>query len=413
MTNKFSQMPIEDSPWVDVHDPDDVENYIGYFHGLATSIVDLLDDGDTRISGPFLSGAQQSVERYNVTTRAHKMTKQTTFRFSQLKEGERPTTVFIIPDPSRLEAQKPILELLQYCMFQELKRHPNTQALVHIIGDEANNFLIKDLDSLLTWGRGYGLRFQLYIQNFPAFRKLMGKDALATLQSESEIILFLPGQREAETLSFIEKKLGERGVIAEGQNGNIEAQKYKIGGTDYKEDGRPLMTTDEVRRTEKGILFIRRNKPMQVDLPPIAAIEPFRSQIDINPLHGKPFLLPTVLTLDRDNSHRPSFLRRMLRKISGTRKRELKAQKFHLKKLAKRAWLASTLINSWALIALIAMAVSPIGPHIRWSYQSSQYGSNNPNSYSRCVYMGSRGFVMPDMASRCPLLVFIDSRPWR
>lgn len=413
MAKIFSQMPIEESPWVDVHDPDDVENYIDYFRGLAVSIDDLLDEGDVRTSGPFLNGAQQAVERFNVTTRAHKMTKQTTFRFSQLKEGDRPTTVFIIPDPSRLEAQKPILELLQYCMFQELKRHENTQALVHVIGDEANNFVIKDLDSLLTWGRGYGLRFQLYIQNWAAFEKLYGKNARRTLESESEITLYLPSQREPETLSMIEKKLGSRSIIAEGRSGNLEAGDYRISGTDYKEDGRPLMSTDEIRRTDKGILFIRRNKPVQVDLPPIAAIEPFRSQIDINPLHGKPFILPTVLTLDRDNQNRPSFLRRALRRMFARRERELDKQKRRVKKMAKRAWLASTVINSWGLIALIAMAISPISPHLRWSYRYQQHGANGPVSYVSCAYIGSRGFITPDLAPRCPLLVFIDSRPWR
>ncbi|MBL4787280.1 MAG: TraM recognition domain-containing protein, partial [Cohaesibacteraceae bacterium] len=236
MAQKFSNMAIEDSPWIDNHDADDVSNYIKYFRGLATSVVDLLDGDDTRIYGPFLNGAQQAVERYNITTKAHKMTKRTTVRFGQLKEGDTPTTIFIIPDVSRLEAQRPVLEFLQFCMFQEIKRHPNKHALVHYIGDEANNFKIQNLDSLLTWGRGYGLRFQLYIQNYAAFRKMYGKDALAVLISETEIKLYLPNQREPETLALIEKTLGERAMIAIGRSGNNDAKDYWIGGTDYKED---------------------------------------------------------------------------------------------------------------------------------------------------------------------------------
>lgn len=406
------KMPIEASPWIDRHDAEDVQNYINYFRGLATSVVDLLEDGDTRTSGPFLNGAQQAVERYNITTRAHKMTKRTTLRFSQLKEGDQPTTIFIMPDVSRMEAQKPVLELLQYCMFQELKRHENKHELVHYIGDEANNFKIKDLGSLLTWSRSYGLRFQLYIQNLPAFRALYGKDVLSVLISETEIKLFLPSQREPETIAQIEKILGERAYIATGRSGNKETQDYWIGGSDYREDNTPLLNGDQIRRTNKAILIIRRNRPLLVDLPPIAAISPFRDMIDINPFHGKPFRLPIKLTLKRDQLQPVRKIKTLLGRFLKPREQSLSNKKHRLAKLAQIAWGLSKMFNMWGIALVVAFALSPIGPHLRTSYQYHQHGINGPTTYIRCTYLGSRGFITPDFTPHCPILIFLDSRPY-
>lgn len=412
MNKKFITMSIEESPWIDKHSPEDVENYIKYFRGLATSVTDLLDDGDARNYGPFLSGAQQAVERYNITTRAHKMTKRTTFRFSELKDGDQPVTIFIIPDVSRLKAQKPLMELLQYCMFQEIKRHKNKHVLVHYIGDEANNQNIRNLDELMTWGRSYGLRFQLYIQNYIAFKKMYGSEALATLKSECEITLYLPNQREPETLASIEKTLGNQSIVAQGRNGNNETLHYRIGGYDYREDAQALMTGDEIRRTDKAILIIRRNKPMLVELPPIAAIHPFRDMIDVNPFHGKPWFLPIRLRLDRDTPLKFKSLRRIFTRIFKCKKRELNDRKVYFYKMSKRVQMVSKLVELWGLALIVAFFLSPIGPHLRTSSEYRQFDSNGPKYFTNCTYLGSRGFVSPNVSARCPLLIFIDSRNW-
>lgn len=302
MSTNYSKMPIEDSPWITQHDPEDVENYTSFYRGLATKVADLLAQEDSRAAESFLTGAQQALVRYNITTRAHKTTKRSSFRFSDLKEGDAPTTVFLIADPSRTEAQKDVLGLTQWSMLQELKRHPNKKRPVYVIANEATNFQIQGMSSLLTWGREFGIRLHIIIQSLSAFRRVYGPDTLNTLMSETEIKQFLSGQREPETLEMIEKMLANQSVIARGRRGGKRDDGGRIEGKDYREDARPLMTADEIRRTDKTILIIRKNKPMLVDLPPIAAIAPFRRMIDINPFHGKPFLRPIKLRLNRDPS---------------------------------------------------------------------------------------------------------------
>lgn len=404
MSNGFAKMPLEESPWIDQHASEDIENYIKYFRELGTSVADLLES-DSRTYGPFLNGAQQATERFNITTRGHKITKRTTFRFAEMKE--RPTSIFIIPDVSRPKAQLPLMELLQYCFAQEMKRHQNKHALVHIIADEAGNQKIPDLDELVTWSRGYGLRFQIYGQNIPALRKTYGKEAVLAILSESEVILFLPGQRDPETLELLEKMLGEGAYVAVGQSANAEAQDFLIGGTNFNEDSRPLLTADEIRRTDKGILFIRRNKPVLVDLPPIGAVEPFRSQIDINPLHGKPFLLPVKLRLNRDKKRKLVGLRTMWRRLFKRRKRELWRQKNFFIRLAQLARFISGCFHIWPVFIIAAFFLSTSSPHVLVNYEYRQHG-NGPRNYVSCTYLGLRGFVSPQHAGDCPWLVFIN-----
>ena len=417
-TTKFAAMPIEDCPWNDGrHDPESVEAYIRYFRNLGTKVANLLGSSDSRTSDSFLTGAQQAVESFNITTRAHKNTQRSTFRFAEQKdEGAPPVTVFLMADASRIEAQKQVMGLIQWCMLTELKRHPNHKKPVYLIADEATNLKVHGLEDLLTWGRGFGIRILLIFQSLAAFRKTYGKDALATLQNETEIKLFLPGQKDPETLTLLEQSyLGQQSYVAVGRNGNLSAPDYWVSGTDYREDGRPLMTIDELRRTSKAILFLRRCRPILADLPPIAAIHPFRDMIDINPFHGKPFRLPIQLVLNRNSHPKPlrSFMDRAKR-LFGSEPIDNIWRKLRYGRLSRRMFTASRIAEKWWVILLIAFLLSPTGPHMLWSYQYKQFGGlGGSKTYYDCHYIGPRGSISPRVKGNCPFLIFIDSRKRR
>lgn len=311
---ELAAMPIEDSPWVDRHDPEEVANYIAYFRGLAAKTADLLNTTDSRTMDSFLTGAQQSLARFNVTTRAHKKMRGSSFRFSQLKEGDRPTTVICMLDPEKINAQAPALGMIQWGMSQEIKRHPNKRRPVFVLADEVTNIPWSGLASLITWSRAYGLRPFFSFQNFPAFRIAHGENALKVLQSETEIKLFLPGQREPETLKLIESMLSEESVVVQSHRGSKDGGAFNLDGYDFREEGHPLMTADEIRRSKKSILFLRDNKPLLLDNPSVAAISPWRRQIDVNPFFGKPYLQRVVLRLGHRNGNMLTRLYRLIRR---------------------------------------------------------------------------------------------------
>lgn len=290
-------MPIEDSHWTAHHDPATVDQYIDYYRTKAGETADILADRESKIGGSFLRGAISALAPFNITTRAQQVMSHSSFRFRDIRDSDDIINVSIVIDASRKEAQTPIAGLIQWAAMTELKRCDNKDRKVYFLCDETTNFRIHDLPGFLTWGREYGLVIHLFIQSMAAFRNVYGKEAANTLLSETFIKQFLPGQRDPEMLELIEKLLADVSYVARS---NTDRQNEAgIQGTSYSEHSKPLMSRDEIRRTDKTILFIGNKRPALTKLPPYAAIVPFRDQMGINPFFGKPWRLPVKLRLRR------------------------------------------------------------------------------------------------------------------
>ncbi|WP_298983758.1 TraM recognition domain-containing protein [uncultured Roseibium sp.] len=406
---RYARMPIEQCEWNDGrHAPEIVSAYIEYIQGLAKETCDVLDATGSKSSESFPTGARQNLRRFNKTTRAYQKSKTSTFRYSELKDDGPPVTIFIVSDSSRIEALKKISGLNQWCMLQELKRHPNHKKPVYVELDEASNNYVRGLDDLMTYGRGSGIRLHIVIQNLPAFKKAYGPEALDTLLSEAEIKLFLPSQRELDTLNKLEQSyLGQQSYVATGRSGSIGHPDYWLDNTNYSEDSKALMTADEVRRTDKGILIIRRCRPCLVDLPPVAAIDPFRDQIAIDPYHDKPFRLPIQLRINRDGL-RPGRLWRWVRDRFRKSPHSNHKRKRRYERLSSIAFTVSRLVSVWWVFALLAFFLSSASPHVLWSY-SSERRAFGPDYQFNCAYLGASGLAYPDVRGRCPLFLILDS----
>lgn len=292
------EFPICESPWASRQDPEDVVSFAGYLRGLATSIADLLQAEDSRTCDSFLQGALQAMEPYNSTTRAHKITRKSTFRFSDMKEPGETVSVFVMADATRLEANKPIIELIQYCAMTEWKRSPNNSKPVYYFAPEAGNFIIKDLRQALTFARAYSVKMAIYLQSLSAFRAAYSKETLDTLFSEQDALLVLPGQTEPDTLKLLESYLSQESFIEHDHSGDNSGP-LGLKGVGIKEADRSVMSGEAIRRSKHALLWLKKNRPAKVELPSIAAIAPFRTQQAINPFFGKPYRLPVRLRLWR------------------------------------------------------------------------------------------------------------------
>lgn len=284
-------MPIEQAPWASKHPAQDVAEFAALIRANASGMLAMMSNPDSRTFESFISGAQQRISTFAFGPLSSAMGRST-FKMNDLKDSKQPVSLFIVADSSRMEVFEKYLGLIQWCAFTAIKRHKNTKRPVYAVMDEATNYKINGLDNLLTWGRAYGLRCFLIFQNFAAFEMKYGKQALETLKSETEIKLFLPGQRSPGTCEEIVKMLGEQSVmtasVAQGDAGSRE---------NTSESGRPLMTADEIRRTECGILLVRKAPPALITPISYAQINPYRNQAGINPMHGKKFKKPIKLRL--------------------------------------------------------------------------------------------------------------------
>lgn len=275
-------MPIEQTAWAQKHDRADVAEFARWIRARAANWISLLD-GEGRTFDSFISGSQQALAPF-ATGRLATITQRSTFSMSDLKRRDQITNLFLVVDASRMETYKSWIEIMQWCALTTLKRHPDKSQPVYLILDEVTNYAIAGLASLLTWGRSFGIRLHLIFQDLTAFERQYGKEALETLQSETEIKQFLPGQRSPKTLELISKMLGERTEVATGRSPNDIGINYQMSDTT-----RAQMTPDEIRRSEDGLLFVRQAPPVRFKPISYAEIAPWRDQVGINPFHGKPF----------------------------------------------------------------------------------------------------------------------------
>ena len=286
--------PIEQASWAKYHSPEDLQEFKALLRARSLNLLSLMSGNDNRTFESFITGAQQALAPF-AFGRIAPCLGRSSFRMSDVKEGKKPTSLFIVADASRMEAYKPFMGLMQWSCMTAIKRHPNKGRPVTFILDEATNYKINGIENLLTWGRSYGLRLHVIFQDLAAFERVYGRTALDTLLSETEIKQFLPGQRSPKTLELISKKLlGEQSIMSANVS---QADNLNNPRESLSETGRSLMTEDEIRRTKHGILFIRQCRPILFNPVSYAEISPWRKQVGINPFYGKPFLAPVRLRL--------------------------------------------------------------------------------------------------------------------
>lgn len=80
-----------------------------------------------------------------------------------------------------------------------------------------------------------------------------------------------------------------------------------------------------------------------------------------------------------------------------------------LRLIAKLLRGIASLLNVWPLILIAAFVISPIGPHMRWSYRYTEYGMGQ-RYYTSCEYLGAKGFVYYTRGGDCPFITIIDRR---
>lgn len=306
----FSQLPFKDLNWYNLHPPEMVDAFIEYLTSLAAKIAGILANSDSKSGESFLSEAQQAVSLYHRGTTVYEVFSHSSFRFKKMKDGARNTVVFFCLNSADLENQTKYAAFDQWCMLYELKRHKNLSRKVHFLCDEATNFYWADFasqNSILTWGRSSGIIIYIYIQSLAAWVARYGKEAKEILLSETQIKLFLPGQRDPETLALIVRLLGKCSKIIKGRRGSREKSEFNIDGIDWREEAVDMMSETDIRQTDKSIAFIHQNDPALLTPVRYPEVDIWQNCVDENPYHEGQYILPTRMRVKWDR--RPMLMR--------------------------------------------------------------------------------------------------------
>lgn len=69
-------------------------------------------------------------------------------------------------------------------------------------------------------------------------------------------------------------------------------------------------------------------------------------------------------------------------------------------------------LRVWPLLLVVVFILSPITPHLRWSYQYHTWGGEH-RVYFNCQYLSINGLSFPDFSPTCPLIVLADRKTGR
>jgi len=319
MTRAYPQIPIHESPWVRYHAPQDVLEFSRRIAGMGNALANLMQSEATTYD-QFVTGAVNELDALGVGTRAHKKTRKSSFRFSDQKDGD--VTVILMAENTRLKAGAKLFEWVVSNAQKEWVRHPNKKKRVTLFLNEISNIHWKDLESLFSWCRAYGLRIKVYIQNYFGFERQNGKAAREMLESESEITLYLPNQRHRQTLIELEQALGNTSYTSVTNSGKRDGG--GVSSYNISEESKPLMSRQKLRQLKgHGVLFLGNNKPALVKLHSVASVWPFRHRQAISPFYNKKYRERITLILWRYAPFMPAVLLSKLKtKIRKTRARK-------------------------------------------------------------------------------------------
>ncbi|MES2662120.1 MAG: type IV secretory system conjugative DNA transfer family protein [Pseudomonadota bacterium] len=266
-----------------------------HLHGdlarLARDMIGKIENGDPKQVESFREGAVQSVEVFSASGVLAECTSVCDFRFSDMKHKK--ITIYLIADPTRMSVYAPWLAVLSWCALRELMRTTGPNRVCFLC-DEITNFKVDNLPSMLTLAREYQITMWLIIQELEQWAYVYGRESLETLLSQTEVKIIM-NIRSFKTCQLISNMLGDQSI--KSKNYNIGEYFFNPVSTSVHETPRKLMTPDEVRRTDKIILFSGGLRPVLLDKISYHEISPWKKQLEVNPLYGKAYKGKTKLRL--------------------------------------------------------------------------------------------------------------------
>lgn len=270
----------------------------GELSALGKNILTSWDE-NTKQFESFREGAIQSLVPFGPSGRLATSVQHCDFRFRDLKA--KPTTIFMVCDPSRADVFAPWVGLMVWAALKELIREDNTTP-VRLILDEFTNYHLPGLPSALTALAGYGILCTMVVQELEEIARVYGREALITIMSQSDVKQFF-GVSSLDSARLVSAMLGEQEVISEsfgmGQSAG-DAPSLSIGRARA-----PLLTPEQIRRLreDEQIIFVKNLPPIRALKVGYQEVQPWRDQVAPNPLHGgKAFLGKVKMRLVRGHA---------------------------------------------------------------------------------------------------------------
>lgn len=197
--------------------------------------------------------------------------------FDLRKVGNEKTALFFVL-PENKTTYYPIVTLIcsqLYDILTESAKETGNRLKrrVNFLMDEFGNFSkISDFVNMLTVGRGYGIRFNLFVQSFAQLKEKYGDNALTTIQDNC-IWIYLSAGAE-ETNKAWENRLGKYTTTSYSVGGSVQHRTSYQSSSNVSLTGRELLRAEEIAQIKRPYILSSENQqhPAVTRLPDISQL---------------------------------------------------------------------------------------------------------------------------------------------
>jgi type IV secretion system protein VirD4 len=231
---------------------------------IAAAARDMLNRPDEE-RGSVLSTAMSYLSLYRDPL-VRKNTSRSDFRISDLMDGERPVSLYIVARPEDKDRLKPLIRLILNQVMRVLLR-PTIQFIDGLPQMPHKHRMCMVLDEFPSYGKlevyveslahcaAHGIQAYLIMQDIAQLLSAYstnGKDEPITGNLHIRIV-YAPNK--LETAQWISRMTGTATVVKEhiSTSGNRFGALLQQVSRDYQEQSRPLMTDDEVMRLKGAV----------------------------------------------------------------------------------------------------------------------------------------------------------------
>lgn len=254
-----------------------------------------------KMGGSFYTAALTTLRLF-ITNDIYNMTKESEFSLSDVGAKPKQALFFILPDQKT--TYYPIVTLLVSQQYEQLvtyakkcgNRLPHR---VNYILDEFGNFAaISDFQTKMTVAGGYGVRWNLFIQDFNQLIDVYGQEVAKIIQGNCHYWIYFHSQ-DNSTNEEISKSMGKYTTSTYSLGGSTQKYAAPSSSTNIQLSERSLLNPDEVAKIKR---------PYQIVLspdPPAVMYSPDISQWAFNAMLGMGDKAHNTRLIELDENARP------------------------------------------------------------------------------------------------------------
>lgn len=239
----------------------------------AKSLISIAKIAPDRMGGSFYTSALTTLRLF-VTNDMYLITRESEFSLEDFGKKPKQALFFILPDQKA--TFYPIVTLLVSQQYEQLvtfakkcgNRLPHR---VNFVLDEFGNFAaITDFQIKMTVAGGYGIRWNLFIQDFNQLIDKYGQEVAGIIRGNCHYWIYL-ASLDFNTREEISKSMGSYTTSTYSLGGTIQKYSSPSSSTNIQLSERKLMLPEEVGKIERPYqIVLSQNSPAIMTAPDLS-----------------------------------------------------------------------------------------------------------------------------------------------